>query len=150
LVFYGFALCFAATTSAAIYEHLLHRVAPYPFWSVPVVLGTVGGMALLVGSGGLFLFKWVSDTAPANRRFRGMDLFFSMLLFQTSLTGLLLLALRDTSAMGVLLAVHLGLVLALFFVLPYSKFAHALYRYAALIRNAIEESREAGMTGGLK
>ena len=27
--------------------HLLHRPAPYPFWSWPVVLGTVGGLALL-------------------------------------------------------------------------------------------------------
>ena len=37
-----------------------------------------------------------------------MDRGFIALLFVTSLTGLALLALRDTGAMGLLLAVHLG------------------------------------------
>ena len=41
-----------------------------------------------------------------------MDRGFMALLFFVSLTGLLLLALRDTSWMAVLLAVHLGFVMA--------------------------------------
>jgi citrate/tricarballylate utilization protein len=40
--------------------------------------------------------------------------------------------------MGTLLVIHLGVVAGLFLTLPYSKFAHAVYRYAALIQNAIE------------
>jgi citrate/tricarballylate utilization protein len=40
--------------------------------------------------------------------------------------------------MGLLLAVHLGTVLALFLTLPYGKFAHAVYRTAALLKWAIE------------
>ena len=39
-----------------------------------------------------------------------------------------------------LLAVHLGVVLALFLTLPYGKFMHAVYRVAALVHAA----REAG------
>jgi citrate/tricarballylate utilization protein len=70
-----------------------------------------------------------------------MDIGFIALLFLTGLTGLLLLALRETAAMGVLLAVHLGFVLALFLTLPYGKFVHALYRFAALIRFHIERRR---------
>ena len=54
------------------------------------------------------------------------------------MTGLLLLALRATSAMGAALAVHLGFVLALFLALPYSKFVHAVHRPAALVRAAME------------
>ena len=142
LVFYGFMLCFAATTIAAFYENILHRIAPYPFWSLPVMLGSVGGVALLIGAGGMFWFKWHSDPAPANRSLFGMDLVFSMLLFLTSLTGLLLLVLRETPAMGMLLSVHLGVVLGLFITLPYGKFVHAVYHYAALIKNAIEELNE--------
>lgn len=142
LVFYGFMLALAATTIAAFYENILHRVAPYPFWSLPVFLGTVGGVALLIGAGGMFWFKWQSDPAPANRSLFGMDLVFSMLLFLTSLTGLLLLVLRETPAMGTLLSVHLGVVLGLFITLPYGKFVHAVYHYAALIKNAIEELKE--------
>jgi citrate/tricarballylate utilization protein len=138
LVFYGFMLCFAATAVAATYEHVLLRTAPYPFWSIPVMLGTIGGVALLIGAGGLFWFKWQSDQSPSNRCFRGMDLVFSALLFLVSLTGLLLLALRETQAMGLMLAVHLGFVWGLFLTLPYGKFVHAIFRYAALIQNEIE------------
>lgn len=142
LVFYGFMLSLTATTIAAFYENILHRAAPYPFWSLPVMLGSVGGMALLIGAGGMILFKWQSDPAPANRSLFGMDLVFSMLLFLTSLTGLLLLVLRETPAMGTLLSVHLGVVLGLFITLPYGKFVHAFYHYAALVKNAIEELKE--------
>jgi len=67
-----------------------------------------------------------------------MDVAFTTQLFLTSLTGLILFALRGTSAMGVLLAVHLGFVAALFLCLPYSKFVHALYRFVALVRFAAE------------
>ncbi len=70
-----------------------------------------------------------------------MDVGFLWLLLLTSVTGLLLLALRETRAMGVLLAVHLGAVLALFLTLPYGKFVHALYRFAALVRFHIERKR---------
>jgi len=43
--------------------------------------------------------------------------------------------------MGVLLALHLGAVLALFLMLPYGKFVHALYRFAALVRYHSERRR---------
>jgi citrate/tricarballylate utilization protein len=43
--------------------------------------------------------------------------------------------------MGVLLAVHLGVVLALFLVMPYGKFVHGIYRSAALVRYRLERSR---------
>jgi citrate/tricarballylate utilization protein len=61
-----------------------------------------------------------------------------ILLFLSAATGLLLLGLRETGAMGVLLAIHLGVILALFLALPYSKFVHSIYRSAALLKAAIE------------
>jgi len=142
LVFYGFMLCLAATTVAAIYEHFLHWGAPYPLWSWPVVLGTVGGVGLLIGTGGLLYLKQRMDRIPAAPRLLGMDVAFQILLFLTSLTGLALLVLRETQAMGILLVVHLGIVVGLFITLPYGKFVHSVYRFAALLRNAIEQSRE--------
>ena len=63
---------------------------------------------------------------------------FAKLLFLTALTGIALLLLRDTAAMGPLLALHLGVVFALFITMPYGKFVHGIYRYVALVRYARE------------
>jgi citrate/tricarballylate utilization protein len=141
LVFYGFVLDFASTTIAAIYDHFLDWQAPYPFLSWPVILGTSGGVGLLIGTSGLLYLKWKSDRDPAAERMLKMDLSFLVLLLLTSLTGFLLLFLRETSAMGTLLIVHLGVVAGLFVTAPYGKFAHVVYRYAALVRYAIEQRR---------
>src|SRR4051812_33263593 len=141
LVFYGFLLDLASTTVAAIYDHFLHWEAPYPLLSWPVVLGTVGGVMLMIGTAGLLYLKWQSDREPTESSMAKMDLAFLVMLSLTSLTGLLLLALRDTAAMGTLLTVHLGVVAALFLTMPYGKFAHLFYRYAALIRNSVEQTR---------
>jgi citrate/tricarballylate utilization protein len=140
-VFYGFLLCLTSTTVAFFYDHWLHRSAPYSFWSWPVLLGTTGGLALLAGAGGLLYLKRQMDRNPAAPQTLGMDLSFIVLLFLTSLTGLLLLMLRATPLMGSLLTIHLGFVLGLFITMPYSKFVHGIYRYAALVRNAIEQAR---------
>jgi citrate/tricarballylate utilization protein len=70
-----------------------------------------------------------------------MDAGFLVLLLGTSATGLALLALRETRAMGVLLALHLGAVMALFLTMPYGKFVHGLYRFAALVRFHVERRR---------
>jgi len=141
LVFYGFLLDFASTTVAAFYDHFLAWQAPYPYLSLPVVFGTVGGIMLIIGTSGLLYLKWQSDRDPAAEPMLNMDVAFLALLFLTTFTGLLLLALRETSAMGTLLVVHLALVAGLFITMPYGKFAHVVYRYAALVRYAIEQRR---------
>jgi citrate/tricarballylate utilization protein len=131
---FGFLLCFAATCVAALYDYVLGISAPYPLLSLPVILGTIGGAGLLVGPAGLFSVKVRSDSRPMNIMQLGMDYAFLALLFLISLSGLLLLIVRDTSLMGVTLVVHLGFVLGLFVTLPYSKFVHGIYRSAALLR----------------
>jgi citrate/tricarballylate utilization protein len=141
-VFYGFALCLAATTLAFFYHHFLGRPAPYPFWSWPVIPGTLGGLAILTGTGGLLFLKIRMDRIPAGCESLGLDLSFLIFLFLISLTGFVLFLFRSTSVMGILLALHLGVVAVFFVTLPYSKFVHGVYRYAALIRHAVEQSRK--------
>jgi citrate/tricarballylate utilization protein len=141
--FYGFLLCFASTTAAAIDHYLLGLSAPYPFLSVPVILGTLGGIGLVIGPAGLFLIKRRRDPAISDPHQNGADVSFLALLFATSLTGLMLLILRDTPEMGILLRVHLGVVLTLFLTMPYGKFVHGLYRLAALTRYAFETASPA-------
>lgn len=140
LTFYGFFACFLATIVAAYYDNVLGWRAPYPFASLPVLLGTAGGISLLAGSLGLLYLIGKRDPALADVRQRGMDVAFIVMLLLTATTGLLLLALRGTAAMGMLLAVHLGVVLGLFVTMPYGKFVHGFYRLAALIRSAIESA----------
>jgi citrate/tricarballylate utilization protein len=139
--FYGFLLCFASTCVAAFYHFVLGWRAPYPYLSAPVVLGTLGGFGLLAGPAGLFWLKRKRDPALDDLNPRDFGQSFIVLLLLASFTGLLLLALRETVAMSWLLIVHLGVVLALFASLPYGKFMHGKYRFAALLRNAFEQSR---------
>jgi citrate/tricarballylate utilization protein len=138
LTFYGFMLCFAATCSATVYHYGLGRIAPYPWYDLPVVLGSLGGVGLAIGPAGLLLARSRRRSELRDAAQDGMDNGFTLLLLLTSLTGLALLALRETAAMGILLAVHLGVVLALFITLPYSRFVHGFYRFAALVRHARE------------
>jgi citrate/tricarballylate utilization protein len=139
--FYGFLLCFVATSLATLYHYAFGWRAPYALTSLPVLLGILGGIGLLVGPAGLFALARRRDPKLTDRPRRGMDMAFIVMLFLTSLTGLLLLILRDTAAMGTLLSVHLGMVLALFLSLPYGKFVHALYRFLALVKYAAERRR---------
>jgi citrate/tricarballylate utilization protein len=131
--FYGFLLCFASTCVATLY-HLAGAPAPYAYTSAPVLLGTAGGIALVAGTAGSLLLRRRRDPALTDEAQDGLDRALLVLLLLTAATGLLLLMLRHERAMGVLLIVHLGVVLALFIALPYGKFVHGLYRALALRR----------------
>jgi citrate/tricarballylate utilization protein len=138
--FYGFMLCFASTSVATLYHYLLGLHAPYAMTSLPVILGTVGGSLMLIGTAGLFALQAKRHKALGTPA-KAMDKGFIALLFLVSLTGLALLAWRESSAMPLLLAVHLGVVMALFLTLPYGKMAHGVYRTAALLKFAIERRK---------
>jgi citrate/tricarballylate utilization protein len=47
--------------------------------------------------------------------------------------------------MSLLLALHLGVVMALFLTLPYGKFAHGIYRSAALLKWSIEKRQPSNL-----
>jgi citrate/tricarballylate utilization protein len=138
MTFYGFLLCFAATSMGTLYHYLLGRVAPYPWYDLPVVLGSLGGLGLLIGPFGLWRENNRRDADVQSDKRQGMEQAFLVMLFLTSLTGFALLFVRATPLLGVTLAVHLGVVMALFLTLPYGKFVHGIYRFLALVRAAQE------------
>ena len=139
LTFYGFLLCFAATSVATLYHYLLGWTAPYDLPSLPKLLGAIGGVTLLVGTAGLWRLHRRRDRQHGDTAQKPMDLGFIALLFLTSASGLALWLARGTPALALLLCLHLGAVMALFATLPYGKFAHAVFRAAALLRYAVEK-----------
>lgn len=141
LVVYGFALDLVATVSAGVEQDLLRILPPYPILSVPVGLGTLGGLMMIAGAGDLIAMKLRAPSARAARELLSLDYAFLALLVLVNLSGLGLLLLRSTPAMPTLLLVHLGLLFGLYATAPYGKFAHAALRLAALAVNRAEEAR---------
>lgn len=135
-VVWGFLLCFASTSSGTVMHYLFDWQAPYPLWSPPKLLGVPGGILLTLGCGALAWLKTKADPALGAPNSWGGEMAFVLLLGATGLTGLMLYAATGTGAVPVLLAIHLGTVLAFFLTLPYSKMVHGFYRLAALVRDA--------------
>ncbi|MCU4121490.1 tricarballylate utilization 4Fe-4S protein TcuB [Variovorax sp. N23] len=139
LTFYGFLLCFAATCVATLYHYLLGWQAPYEWPSLPKLLGVAGGVSLMVGTAGLWRLNRRRHPLHGDVAQKPMDLGFIALLFLASASGLALWLGRGTPALALLLCLHLGVVMALFATLPYGKFAHGIFRSAALLRHAVEK-----------
>ena len=139
LTFYGFMLCFAATSVATLYHYAFNLPAPYELPSLPKLLGVTGGVSLLLGTASLFKLKLQRHPEQGDAAQKPMDLGFIALLFLISLSGLALWLARGHGSMPTWLAVHLGAVMALFATLPYNKFAHGIFRTASLLRHAVEK-----------
>jgi citrate/tricarballylate utilization protein len=138
LVFWGFLSDLLSTTLAFFYQDLFHIMPPFALTSLPVIFGTIGGIALVIGTAGLIVFKLQSDRSQSADKAYGLDYAFLIFLGLTALSGMLTLILRSTPAMGTILIIHLGLIAALFITAPYGKFVHFVYRTFALLRYQIE------------
>lgn len=138
LTFYGFMLCFAATSVGTLYHYVFGWVAPYELPSLPKLLGAVGGLSLMLGTAGLWQLNRKRHPLHGDAQQKPMDLGFIALLFLVSSSGLALWLARGTPALALLLCLHLATVMALFATLPYGKFAHGVFRSAALLRHHAE------------
>jgi citrate/tricarballylate utilization protein len=70
--FYGFMLCFAATCTATMYHYVFDIPAPYSIYQLPKIFGVAGGIALLIGTIGLFYAKATKNKALADEKRFGM------------------------------------------------------------------------------
>ncbi|WP_025772000.1 tricarballylate utilization 4Fe-4S protein TcuB [Thioalkalivibrio sp. HK1] len=146
--FWGFMLCFAATCAGTLMHYGLDLPAPYGFISAPKILGTLGGIGLLIGPAGLLILKArVDPNTKPKEGSRGTGSAFSILLILVSASGLALMAVRDTPSMGIVLCLHLGFVMTLFLLMPWGKFVHGFYRSIALIVFAMESRAGKALAG---
>jgi quinone-modifying oxidoreductase subunit QmoC len=142
-VLYGFIALFVVSlwTMTARFNPLITDtfVYPYNFFSPWRMLANVGGLALLVGC---LMLIWARLSGPAEE---GKRVVSSSNYFDWAFLGTLLLVTVTGFASEVLhyarlephrhvvYFVHLLLVLALLMYLPYSKFAHMVYRTTAMV-----------------
>ena len=121
------------------YHYVLGLPAPYPVTSLPVLLGTVGGHRAADRNRRTAVAQPAPPSACTATRpaADGSRIHRAAVCHEPDRPGLLL-ACATPARWALLLAVHLGTVLALFLTLPYGKFAHAVYRAAALFKWAIE------------
>lgn len=130
---------FASTTAAAINQELLGILPPYDYLSIPVVLGAAGGLAIIIGTSGLLALK-ARSRGDAPNPMTELDVSFLVVLDAASATGMILLALRGTAWLAPALLIHLASLAALYISAPYSKLAHGIYRYLAILQHAMEDA----------
>ncbi|NNN31354.1 tricarballylate utilization 4Fe-4S protein TcuB [Streptomyces sp. S3(2020)] len=124
VLLYGFGLCVVSTTSAAFLQNVLGVHPPYGYLSVPVISGSAGGIAMLVGGTGL----WV--------RSGGTGFLWALLVLAA--TGMLTLLFRETVVFGPLLLLHVGAVVVAFGIAPYTKFVHGIFRTLSIHHDNLE------------
>ncbi len=126
-------LCFAATGVATLYHYLLGLAAPYDLPSLPKLLGGIGGVSLAIGTAGL----WRLNLPPPPAAWRCRAKAHGPGLHRPAVPGGhqrpgAVVRRAAPPALALLLCLHLGAVMALFATLPYGKFAHGMFRTAAL------------------
>ena len=133
-VFYGFLGLVVTTTSVGIGIYAFGYLTPWPLWHPVKLLGNASGVAVIAA---LAVFAWrrIADGERAGKSTYSDWLFLAILLF-TTLTGFLSQALRlaDLPRLAYpMYVVHLVLIFFLLVYIPYSKFAHLVYRTAAML-----------------
>jgi citrate/tricarballylate utilization protein len=136
----GFSLCVVSTIAAALAQDVLGDAPPYPWLSVPVLAGTIGGISLVIGCVGLTGLKRRSSPVTSFAAMTVKDYGLLVSLGFLALTGLAALLTRDTPAGAIVLMIHLSAVVQSFAMAPYSKFMHVVFRSLALVRDHLERA----------
>ena len=132
-ILYGFLLLIVATTLAFIWTTILGKELSLPVWNPIKIIGNVGGIALLVG------LTWVVWRRLSRRNEAGRSVYFDWyfigVLYLVTITGFVVEVVRYANLREVsysLYLVHLVFYFMLFTYLPFTKFAHIIYRTLAL------------------
>jgi quinone-modifying oxidoreductase subunit QmoC len=137
LIFYGFLGLVATTTSVGVGIYAFGYLTPWPFWHPVKILGNVSGAAVIIALC-VFLWRRIADSTRAGKSTYSDWLFLTILLL-TTLTGFFSqwLRLADLRTLAYpMYFVHLLFIFFLLVYIPYSKFAHLVYRTVAMLWSA--------------
>jgi quinone-modifying oxidoreductase subunit QmoC len=142
-VFWGFVGLVVTTTSVGIGTYAFGYLTPWPLWHPVKILGNVSGV-LVVAAVAVFAWRRIADAERAGKSTYSDWLFLAVLGF-TTLTGFATEGLRlvGTRLAYPVYVIHLVLVFFLLVYVPYGKFAHLVYRVAAMLHAASAGGRPA-------
>jgi quinone-modifying oxidoreductase, subunit QmoC len=142
-IFYGFLGLVITTASVGIGIYAFGYLTPWPLWHPVKILGNVSGVAVLAACG-VFLYRRIEDGKKAGKSTYS-DWLFLGVLAATVVTGFLSEILRLVGIPPLAYwtyFVHLVFIFFLLVYIPYSKFAHLFYRFAAMLYAASARKRE--------
>jgi quinone-modifying oxidoreductase, subunit QmoC len=144
-VFYGFLGLVLTTTSVGVGIYAFGYLTPWPFWHPVKILGNASGLAVIVAAG-IFLWRRIADARRAGKSSYS-DWLFLVILGLTTLTGFFCqwLRLAGLRVAYPMYFVHLMFIFFLLVYIPYSKFAHLIYRTVAMLHSAgVAQAARAG------
>jgi quinone-modifying oxidoreductase, subunit QmoC len=136
-VFYGFLGLVVTTTSVGIGIYVFGYLTPWPLWHPVKILGNASGLAV-IGALVTFGYRRIADKERVGKSTYSDWLFLDILLL-TTLTGFLSELFRLAGLPGLAYPtyfVHLVFIFFLLVYIPYSKFAHLVYRTTAMLHAA--------------
>ena len=111
-----------------------------PIWYPVRLLGTVAGLVMMYGASMLMIRRWRKEGRTVQHSFSS-DWMFLWLLWIAGLTGFIIelaLYLPEAPLWGyALFLVHVAVAMELVLLVPFTKFAHAIYRPVALFLQAL-------------
>jgi len=116
---------------------------PVPIWYPVRLLGTVAGFVMMYGASMLMIRRWRKEGRTVRYSFTS-DWMFLWLLWLAGLTGFVIelaLYLPEPVWWGyALFLVHVAVAMELVLLVPFTKFAHAVYRPVSLFFGSLSES----------
>ncbi len=116
---------------------------PVPIWYPVRLLGTVAGLALMYGVTWFMIRRWQAQ--QCNDSSKPSDWLFLVLLWFSGLTGFLIeaaLYVEPVPAWGYwVFLIHVAVAMELVLFLPFTKFAHAMYRPVSLFFYGLAKDR---------